>query len=86
MPKLERWIIASKKVRVLDTELEREILGMGGVLGGGFSEIHRHILVNPENKEVIEEHLRAKGYTVLPGTDKEFFHPDTEHIKHSASA
>ena len=44
---------------------------IGGVVGGGWNEIHQHICVNKDNKEAIE--------AMLVGVDQDkirsFFHP-----------
>jgi general stress protein YciG len=78
MPKLEKWIVASRKVAALDKETRAEIDRLGGQVGGGWTEVHRHILVNPENKEAIEDLLRENGYEVSAASDKSLRHPDSE--------
>ncbi|MEW6754211.1 MAG: hypothetical protein AB1505_25000 [Candidatus Latescibacterota bacterium] len=35
MPKLDRWIVASRMVEVLDRDTIRRILDLGGQIGGG---------------------------------------------------
>ena len=41
MPKLERWIVASRMVNVLNKETINTILDIGGHIGGGWCEIHQ---------------------------------------------
>lgn len=76
MPKLQRWIVASKTVDVLDPETRNRILELGGNLGGGWSQVHQHICVNQENKERIEEILREKGFEISEPCAHTVFHPD----------
>ena len=76
MPKLERWIVASKMVRVIDADTMKKILELGGQIGGGWCRIHQHICVNPENKEAIEILLREKGFEITAATD--IGHPEID--------
>ena len=76
MPKLDRWLIASKMVTVLDGETVRAIMDMGGHIGGGWCEVHQHVLVNVKNKEKIEALLDAKGFTVSAVSDRRVVHPE----------
>jgi len=76
MAKLERWIVASKTVDVLDAEMLRELASLGATPGGGWFEVHQHIHVNPQNKEKIEELLLARGYRVSSPADAAVRHPD----------
>jgi len=78
MPKLQRWLIASKMIEVLDPDTIKTILDMGGQIGGGWCEVHQHVCVNRYNKEKIEELLVAKGFTVSAPQDRLIFHPDLQ--------
>ncbi len=78
MPKLEKWIVASRRVEAIDGETRAELVRLGGQIGGGWTEVHRHVLVNPENKEAIEALLRENGYQVCAASDKTLRHPDSE--------
>jgi len=82
MPKLERWIIASKMVPVLDHETLMQVVSLGGSIGGGWSQIHQHINVNAENKEKIEELLQSRGYEVSNVSDRRLQHPEIECMTH----
>lgn len=77
MPKLERWLVASKMVEVLDADTLKVIGELGGQIGGGWCEVHQHICVNSQNKEQIEALLRGKGFTVTDPKDTHVHHPDT---------
>ncbi|HEO71996.1 MAG TPA: hypothetical protein ENN80_12090 [Candidatus Hydrogenedentes bacterium] len=76
MPKLEHWIIASKMVEVLDHDTIRAIMDAGGLIGGGWCEIHQHICVNHNNKEQIEQLLKAKGFIVSGASEHRVAHPE----------
>ena len=76
MPKLERWIIASKMVEVLDRDTMMAVLRLGGQIGGGWCEIHQHVCVNQNNKEQIEDLLRSGGFTVTSVSDRQVAHPE----------
>ena len=76
MPKLQRWIVASKTIDVLDPETLDEILALGGNLGGGWNQVHQHICVNHENKERIEAILLAQGFEISEPSARSIFHPD----------
>ena len=76
MPKLERWLIASKMVAVLDGETINTILDLGGHIGGGWCEIHQHVCVNASNKEAIEDLLRQKGFTISTPSEHRVSHPE----------
>jgi hypothetical protein len=78
MAKMERWIVASKMVEVLDHDTLKEIVDLGATLGGGWSEVHQHIHVTPDNKEKIEAILLKRGYSLHTATDKTVRHPDAE--------
>ncbi len=82
MPQLQRWLIASKMVEVLDPEMVRAIVDQGGSIGGGWCEIHQHILVNAHNKESIEAMLCESGFTVSYPSEHRVSHP--EMLKNSA--
>ena len=69
MPKCERWIVARKMVEVLNRETIRQILDLGGQIGGGWNCIHQPVYVNPENKERIEELLEKQGFEITATTD-----------------
>ena len=69
MPKLERWIVAQKMVQVIDPETIKKIIDLGGQIGGGWSRIHQHICVNPDNKEAIEMLLSEKGFEIAAASD-----------------
>ena len=81
MPKLQRWIVASKMVEVLDRETVGEIGAMGGQIGGGWCEVHQHICVNMDNKERIENLLVSKGYVISLPSDRHVSHPEC-HVSH----
>lgn len=76
MPKLQRWIVASKTIEVLDAETQNRVLALGGNLGGGWNQVHQHICVNHENKERIEEILREKGFEISEAEGHAIFHPE----------
>jgi hypothetical protein len=76
MPKLQRWLVVSKKVPIIDNHTMRDLMADGVHIGGGWSEVHQHILVNARNKERIEQLLASRGYTVQSACKKEFFHPE----------
>jgi hypothetical protein len=74
MPKLERWIVASKMVEVLDKETLSKVLDDGGQIGGGWNRVHQHVLVNADNKERIEKILIENGYEIIGAEN--FQHPE----------
>lgn len=76
MPKLERWIVASKMVPVFDHETLKDIISLGGGIGGGWSQVHQHINVNADNKEKIEDLLRSRGYEISYIGDANVTHPE----------
>jgi hypothetical protein len=76
MPKMQHWLIASKMVEVLSPELTRSILDQGGIIGGGWCEIHQHICVNTKNKETIEAQLAEEGFTVSYPSEHRVRHPE----------
>lgn len=76
MPKLDRWLVASKMVVVFDAELLRGILDVGATIGGGWCQVHQHVCVNARNKERIEAMLKERGFDVAPVGDKAFVHPE----------
>ncbi len=76
MPKLERWIVAQKMVQVIDPETIKKILDLGGQIGGGWSRIHQHVYVNPQNKEAIEKLLLDKGFDLSVPSD--IRHPEVD--------
>jgi len=82
MPKLERWIVASKMVPIFDQETLKEIVALGATIGGGWSQVHQHINVNSDNKEKIEELLQSRGYEVSNVCDRRLQHPEMEGMKH----
>lgn len=91
MPKLEHWIIAAKKVEVLNTETAAAVAALGGVPEDGWYDTHQHLCVNPYNKEHIEEILRAAGYVVSGVSEGRVLHPELhpEYVydaRHDASA
>jgi len=69
MAKLEKWIVAARMVEVLDAETEKTIINMGGLIAGGWCQVHQHIIVTPDNKEQIETYLKEKGYQVLSAAE-----------------
>ena len=79
MPKLERWLVASKVVEVLDPETVELLLELGGQIGGGWYEVHTHICVNQDNKEKIEHLLEAQGLTISPASEHTIDHPECNH-------
>ena len=83
MPKLHRWLIASKTVEVLDHETIEAIEALGGHICGGWGEIHQHICVNKDNKEHIEELLQAHGFSISYPEDHRIYHPEY-HMAHDA--
>lgn len=76
MPLLQRWIIASKMVPVLDNETLKEIVSLGGSIGGGWAQVHQHINVSSDNKEKIEHLLVSRGYAVSYPGDEVVVHPE----------
>jgi hypothetical protein len=74
MPKLERWIVAQKMVEVIDGEMLKDLINLGVHIGGGWAQVHQHIMVNSSNKETVERMLRDKGYEVLETS--EACHPE----------
>jgi len=78
MPKCERWIVAKKLVVVLDAATIKEIIDLGGQVGGGWCQVHQHIHVNPDNKEKIEKLLTDKGYEV--DITSSIRHPENEGV------
>ena len=76
MPKIDRWIIASKEVPVLSADIIKQIEELDGQIGGGWHEVHQHISVNPCNKEEIEALLQAAGFEVKPATAPDHVHPE----------
>jgi hypothetical protein len=76
MPKIDHWIVAKKMVAVLDEATMKEIIDLGGQIGGGWCQVHQHIHVNSENKEQIEKLLKDKGFDVVTATSCR--HPGTE--------
>jgi hypothetical protein len=79
MPKLDRWIVASKMVHVIDAETMKKILDLGGQIGGGWCRIHQHISVNPENKEAIESILQEQGFEITTASDVRHPEIDLQH-------
>jgi len=75
MPKLDRWIVASKMVEVFDRDTLKTLVQLGGQFGGGWCQVHQHICVNARNKEKIETLLAEKGYTVLPVSESKISYP-----------
>ena len=78
MPKMERWIVASKMVPVFDHDTLKQIVALGGTIGGGWSQVHQHLNVNVDNKEKIEELLQSRGYEVSNVCDRRLQHPEME--------
>lgn len=78
MPKLERWIIASKRIDMLGDDTRWRIELLGGQLGGGWDEVHQHICVNEHNKEAIERLLRAQGFTISTPAEHRVYHPECQ--------
>lgn len=76
MPKLERWIVVSRMVPVLDQETLQMVLALGGNIGGGWAQVHQHINVNADNKEKVEELLRSRGFEVSELSEKLVRHPE----------
>ena len=81
MPKLQRWIIASKQLEVVDKETIEAIESIGGQIGGGWGEIHQHICVNKDNKEKIEDMLIAQGFTISVPSERRVCHPECEQVR-----
>ena len=84
MPKLDRWIIASKMVKIFDKETLQEIINLDGHIGGGWCQIHQHISVNSGNKEKIEKLLTDKGFNTSSSGDTRIAFPEchTHDISH----
>jgi hypothetical protein len=82
MPKLERWIVASKMIPVFDQETLHSIVALGATIGGGWSQVHQHVNVNVDNKEKIEELLRSRGYQVSDVSDQQVQHPEMNCMSH----
>lgn len=76
MPKLERWIIASKEVEVLDEAAAAAIRDLGGKMGSSWGEVHQHICVTPYNKEKIEDLLKSAGFSIEYMSEKDVRHPE----------
>lgn len=74
MPKLSRWIVAEKKIEIFNSETKKEIMSLGGHIGGGFDKVHQHIFVTPDNKEKIEKMLIDQGFEVSPAESAD--HPE----------
>lgn len=85
MPKLERWLVASKVVDVLEPETARQIMELGGQIGGGWYEVHTHICVNQDNKERVEHLLEAQGLTITPASEHAIEHPECHHHEQERS-
>jgi hypothetical protein len=85
MPKLHRWLIASKTVDVFDHETLETIESLGGHVCGGWGEIHQHICVNKDNKERIEALLEAQGFSISYPEDHRIFHPEY-YVAHEAES
>lgn len=85
MPKLQRWLIAAKRIEVLDAEILKTIADLGGQIGGGWSQVHQHICVNRKNKEKIEQLLQDKGFTVSDPEDHVVSHPELSGQRNSES-
>ncbi len=85
MPKLHRWLIASKTVEVLDHATIESIEAHGGHVCGGWSEVHQHICVNKDNKETIEALLETQGFTISYPEEHRIYHPDY-HVVHDAES
>jgi hypothetical protein len=79
VPKLERWIIASRMAEVLDRDTLKGVLEFGGQVGGGWCEVHQHICVNQNNKEQIERLLQNAGYKISYMSDHRVVHPERQH-------
>jgi len=77
MPKLSRWIVATRMVEILDPNTVKKILELGGNIGGGWNQIHIHVNVNSHNKETIEKLLVDQGFQV-EDVD-EMSHPELKH-------
>lgn len=78
MPKCERWIVAKKMVAVVDAATMKEIIDLGGQVGGGWCHVHQHIHVNPDNKERIEKLLEDRGFEV--DTTSSIQHPENDGV------
>ena len=83
MPKLHRWLIASKSIEVLDRETFETIEALGGHVCGGWTEVHQHICVNKDNKEKIEALLQEQGFTISVPEEHRIYHPEY-HMAHNA--
>lgn len=85
MPKLQRWLVASKMVTVLTPETLKKIAELGGHVGGGWNEIHQHVCVNQDNKEAIEKILLDQGFRLSTPQDTNVWHPEYHkaHQQHS---
>ncbi len=86
MPKLERWLVVSKTMEILDSEAHNTLLDQNVQLGGGWNRIHQHICVNSNNKEEIEEYLISRGFDIHASTDRTFFHPEEAEKSFNASS
>lgn len=76
MPKLQRWLVATKVIDVIEPGTLEEIESLGGHVGGGWGEVHQHVCVNRDNKEAIERLLTEKGFRVTIPSDHSVYHPD----------
>lgn len=79
MGSLDRWLVASRKAEVFDPDTLAELEEMGAQAGGGFEEVHRHVLVTAFNKERVEAMLQRRGYKVSSASDPEVQHPELHH-------
>lgn len=69
MARLERWIVASRRVSVFDAETLEALTRLGANFGGVENRVHQYIHVTPNNKEAIEELLRGHGFEVVSSGD-----------------
>lgn len=76
MPHEDHWLVASKMIEVLDRETARAVLDHGGLIGGGWCEVHQHICVNESNREAVENLLHARGFTVSEASEYRVRHPE----------
>lgn len=64
MPKLNRWIKATKKVPVFSHDLVESLTSLGVALAGGEFTIEQTLHVNPHNREKVIALLLENGYEV----------------------
>jgi hypothetical protein len=72
----DQWFIVAREVNTIDKETEVEIIKAGAQMGGGWSEIHQHVYIDPINQNSVISILREKGYTVQRLSETKMCHPE----------